>query len=546
MRITLAYLLVIAATASAALGPDLVRNGNFFVNEQWQAGTGWTIADGNALHISTGFSRGSLVQAMPDLVAGVAYEVRYTVSDMSTVGLGYITVHLGGTEGDPYPADYEVVETLVAGDSGCIEFEPVMAEGSTCRIDNVSVRRVIESTLAGDFDDDGTVDVNDLSLLAADWLVSDPNITTAACDADGSGRVDYGDFAVLAGDWLLNSDNRPPVAADQAASVMVGYAVNITLSASDPDNDYLTYKITQSPTLGSLTRISGGVYRYRPYLDSEGDDTIKWRCSDGKEQSNEATVTITVLPEVLDNLRYDGPALIEIPDGNNINLDDNCILICWFRTQWPEGTLLSKRTDSGGPGLVVDIRGGCVVTTLAGQDGTEHVIRSNVRVDDGHWWFWGLNIGPNVEYNVEIWISGDVGTGQDGEIIWEMIEGIDPNNAEPLRVGKYRDRIFYGAVDYIANSTTYDSMLGLAGPVLEHRQGDLNRFSPAWYRRFLMDEGSGHTITDSVGGITGSLSNHNKINWSRPDAVLDSRGRQRLRLRGVVGAEMIPDMRRRR
>lgn len=541
MRLVLAYMLAMAAMAPAALGPEVVRNGDYFVDEEWQKGTGWTIAGGEAVHVSTGFSRGSLVQSLPDLVAGASYEVRYTVSDMTTVGLGYITVHLGGTPGSPIPVNYEVVETLVAGDSGCIEFEPVMAAGSTCRIDNVSVRRIVESDLAADFDDDGAVGANDLTVFAAGWLSAGPDIPG---DLNDDGTVNLVDFALFAADWGLGASNTPPVASDQAATVMVGYAINITLAATD--SDFLTYKITQAPTLGSLTRITGGVYRYRPYSDSEGTDIIKWQCSDGREVSNEATVTVTVLPVVLDNLRYDGPALIEIEDGANINLDDDCMLTCWFRTLWPEGVLLSKRAEGGGPGVVVEIRDGCVVTTLAGQDGIEHVVACDwLRIDDGQWWFYGLDLtaDPNAAGNVNVVVSGTVGENHHTDEREVRIDGLDLSNSAPLRVGRYRDRAYYGAIDYLTNTASTGGWLRSSGVLLEKRIGSAHAFSPAYYRKFPINEGAGAVITDEVGGIEGTLSNHGRINWSTPDAALDSRGRQRSRLRGVDGNMMLPDFR---
>jgi hypothetical protein len=543
MRLILAYMLVMAAMAPAALGPELVRNGDFFVDEEWQKGTGWTIAEGNALHVSTGFSRGLLVQIAPLLEPGATYEVRYRVTEMETVGLGYVQLYLGGTPGSPIPVNYEVAETLTAGDSGCIEFEPVMAAGSTCRIDNVSVRRIIESDLAADFDDDGAVGANDLTVFAAGWLSAGPDIPG---DLDDDGTVNLVDFALFAADWGLGASNTPPVASDQAATVMVGQAINLTLAATD--SDFLTYKITQAPTLGSLTRITGGVYRYRPYLESEGTDVIKWQCSDGREVSNEATVTVTVLPVVLDNLRYDGPALIEIEDGANINLDDDCMLTCWFRTLWPEGVLLSKRAEGGGPGVVVEIRDGCVVTTLAGQDGIEHVVACDLlRIDDGQWWFYGLDLtaDPNAAGNVNVLVSGTVGENHHVDEREVRIDGLDLSNSAPLRVGRYRDRAYYGAIDYLTNTASTGGLLRASVVLLEKRIGSAHALSPAYYRKFPINEGAGAVITDEVGGIEGTLSNHGRINWSTPDAALDSRGRQRSRLRGVEGNTMIPDFRKR-
>jgi len=52
-------------------------------------------------------------------------------------------------------------------------------------------------SLAGDVDGNCHLDMNDLRLMALQWLGSGP----IAANLDGLGEVDYGDFAILAGDW---------------------------------------------------------------------------------------------------------------------------------------------------------------------------------------------------------------------------------------------------------------------------------------------------------------------------------------------------------
>ena len=51
----------------------------------------------------------------------------------------------------------------------------------------------------GDFDCDGCVGIDDLEVLAREWL----NVQSGlGADADDDGRVDLNDFAVLAQDWM--------------------------------------------------------------------------------------------------------------------------------------------------------------------------------------------------------------------------------------------------------------------------------------------------------------------------------------------------------
>jgi hypothetical protein len=200
---------------------------------------------------------------------------------------------------------------------------------------------------------------------------------------------------------------------------------------------------------------------------------------------------------------------------------------------------------------VAEIRGGHIVNRLFDQDGTEYCyVMDQVRVDDGVWWFWGLdiNIDPNDEYPLEISVSEkvDLERGYREDTRWLDVRGVDLSNDAPLRVGCYRNRMFYGAIDYITNKQTSGGKLSYAPTLIETRKGVLNPVSPVYYRRFLIDEGDGDTITDAVGGVTGTLSNHNRINWSTPDAALDSRGNQRDRLRGVDGNQMLPDFRKRK
>ncbi len=89
--------------------------------------------------------------------------------------------------------------------------------------------------------------------------------------------------------------NHPPMAEDQSVTTPEDTAVGITLTASDEDPDILTYSIVGGPSNGSLTGDLPNV-TYTPNADYHGDDSFTFVANDGKDDSNIATVSITVSP----------------------------------------------------------------------------------------------------------------------------------------------------------------------------------------------------------------------------------------------------------
>ncbi|MDF7822719.1 Ig-like domain-containing protein [Pontiellaceae bacterium B12227] len=87
----------------------------------------------------------------------------------------------------------------------------------------------------------------------------------------------------------------PPVADDQSVAVMENQFTNITLSASDADGDALTYTITRQPFNGTLSGTSSNLV-YMPDPNYHGTDYFKFMANDGASDSEEATISITVLP----------------------------------------------------------------------------------------------------------------------------------------------------------------------------------------------------------------------------------------------------------
>lgn len=89
------------------------------------------------------------------------------------------------------------------------------------------------------------------------------------------------------------SENSPPVAQDQRVTTDEDVAKAITLVATDPDGDQLTYQIMTQPGYGTLSGTPPSV-TYTPTAHFYGSDSFTFKANDGKIDSNEATVSITV------------------------------------------------------------------------------------------------------------------------------------------------------------------------------------------------------------------------------------------------------------
>ena len=91
--------------------------------------------------------------------------------------------------------------------------------------------------------------------------------------------------------------NDAPVADGQSITTNEDTPTAITLTATDRDEDELTFSIASYPSHGTLTDFDPetGTVVYNPDPDYDGDDSFTFRANDGTADSNEATVSITVL-----------------------------------------------------------------------------------------------------------------------------------------------------------------------------------------------------------------------------------------------------------
>jgi hypothetical protein len=89
--------------------------------------------------------------------------------------------------------------------------------------------------------------------------------------------------------------NQPPVAQSQTTSTPEGVAKSISLVASDPEGDPLTWHIPVTTTSGAFLWDNGnGNVDYFPNAGWTGTDTFDYYVDDGINNSNTATVTIIV------------------------------------------------------------------------------------------------------------------------------------------------------------------------------------------------------------------------------------------------------------
>ena len=99
----------------------------------------------------------------------------------------------------------------------------------------------------------------------------------------------------------------PPGVANQSASTSEDEATTITLNAVSSNTNPLTYTILNNPSNGTLSG-SGNSRTYTPAPDFNGTDSFTFRVSDGVNNSNTATVNISVAPV------NDVPTIAPIPD----------------------------------------------------------------------------------------------------------------------------------------------------------------------------------------------------------------------------------------
>ena len=92
-----------------------------------------------------------------------------------------------------------------------------------------------------------------------------------------------------------NQFNSPPIANSKSVIVNKDTPTAITLTASDPDGNTLTYTKLTNPAHGTLTGTAPSL-TYTPSTGYTGSDSFTFKVNDGNVDSNIATISITISP----------------------------------------------------------------------------------------------------------------------------------------------------------------------------------------------------------------------------------------------------------
>ena len=90
--------------------------------------------------------------------------------------------------------------------------------------------------------------------------------------------------------------NRHPIVLSNTAEIFEDYFFEFTINGSDYEGSPLTYKIVNTPNNGRIIDFNQqtGQFRYVPFENFNGQDYISYIANDGLDNSEPATLTITV------------------------------------------------------------------------------------------------------------------------------------------------------------------------------------------------------------------------------------------------------------
>jgi hypothetical protein len=122
------------------------------------------------------------------------------------------------------------------------------------------------------------------------------------------------DVGGVNGSVTVTANTKPTLAAVAAKSIKEQEALQFTVSATDPENDALTYSASGLPT-GATFSTSTRAFSWTPAIGQNGSYSVKFFASDGL-LSDSTTVSITVA-----KILYVANAIssLTLPDGSRLN-----------------------------------------------------------------------------------------------------------------------------------------------------------------------------------------------------------------------------------
>jgi len=212
--------------------------------------------------------------------------------NLATGTLTRVSVSTSGGEPDSYSFDCRI-----SGDGRFVVFTSGatnLTAGDTNGLPDIFVRDLLAgATRLVSMADDGAPS-NDGSLWGA--ISADSRFVTfqsaatnlAANDTNGATDIFLADMGA----------NHPPVAQDGTLVTDEDVSANGALVATDADGDPLTFSIVTNGALGMavVTDVATGAYTYTPNTDANGSDSFTFKANDGYDDSNIATIAVTINP----------------------------------------------------------------------------------------------------------------------------------------------------------------------------------------------------------------------------------------------------------
>ncbi|NQU76682.1 MAG: tandem-95 repeat protein, partial [Planctomycetes bacterium] len=184
-----------------------------------------------------------------------------------------------------------------------------------------------------DLNGDGLLDgnepsgVSDVDGLYAIVALPPGTYTVRLAPADGWSQTfpaDNGGYAIDLGIAQLEPNldfgaQALPVPDEASFEINEDQTLNGELTASDPEDNELTFTVEQTPANGELLLESGGAFTYTPNENFNGTDTFTYAVSDGSGKTV-ATATITVNPV------NDLPVIVLPEEPVAVNEDEQAII----------------------------------------------------------------------------------------------------------------------------------------------------------------------------------------------------------------------------
>jgi hypothetical protein len=150
------------------------------------------------------------------------------------------------------------------------------------------------------------------------------------------------------------STDTAPKATDGTLMLDENTTVTGTLSATDPDGDTLTYSIVTNGTLGTaaITDQTTGAYTYTPNQDANGSDSFTFKVNDGTQDSNVATIMVTItvtannppVADAGDDQTVDELTVVAL-SGTGTDIEDGGnVTYAWTQTEGPAVTMTGADT----------------------------------------------------------------------------------------------------------------------------------------------------------------------------------------------------------